>query len=352
MAGRRWGKWDAVRLGELAEQLGCRLEGDDGREITGVRTLEDAGPQDVTFVAQGRYLPRLAHSKAGAVILGDGLPPAGRPTLRTPNPYLAFARALALFHSPPAPIPGIHPTAVVAPDARVAPGASVGPLCVLGPGSEVGSGTILEAQVFVGAQARIGQECRIFPQVVLGERVRLGNRVTVHSGTVVGADGFGYARDGARYVKIPQVGGVVIEDDVEIGANVAIDRATLGETRIGRGTKIDNLVQVGHNVRIGEDTVIVAQVGISGSSAIGSRVTLAGQVGVVDHVEIGDGVIVGAQAGVTKDIPAGSVVLGSPAIPHTEFKRRVAATGRLSEMRRALRALEERLAALEARLGG
>ena len=339
-----------MRLGELAERLGCRLEGDGGLEISGVRGLEDAGPQDLTFVAQERYLSRLAGSAAAAVILAEGWPPTDRPALRTSNPTLAFAHVLSLFHPAPVPAPGIHPTAVVAPDARVAPSASVGPLPAVGSGAEVGADTILEAHVAVGAGVRIGQGCRIFPQVTLRDGVVLGDRVTVHSGTVIGADGFGYARDGHRYVKIPQVGRVVIEDDVEIGANVTIDRATLGETRIGRGTKIDNLVQIGHNVRVGADTVIVAQVGISGSSRIGSRVTLAGQVGVVDHVEIGDDVIVGAQAGVTKDIPPGTVVLGSPAIPHGEFKRQLAATARLPEMRKILRALEERLAALEARL--
>ncbi len=340
-----------MRLGELAERLGCRLEGDGGLEISAVRGLEDAGPRDLSFVAHERYLTRLPSSAAGAVILAEGWPPVDRPALRTPNPVLAFARALTLFHPLPTPAPGIHPTAVVAPDARVAPDASVGPLTVLGPGVRVGAGTILDAHVTVGAGVQIGEGCRIFPQVVLRDGGLLGDRVIVHSGAVIGADGFGFARDGHRYVKIPQVGRVVIEDDVEIGANVTIDRATLGETRIGRGTKIDNLVQIAHNVRIGADTVIVAQVGISGSSRVGSRVTLAGQVGVVDHVEIGDDVIVGAQAGVTKDIPPGSVVLGSPAIPHGEFKRQVAAVARLPEMRKLLRALEERLAALEARLG-
>jgi UDP-3-O-[3-hydroxymyristoyl] glucosamine N-acyltransferase len=341
-----------VRLGELAEQLECRLEGETGLEIRAVRSLEEAGPQDLSFVVQERYLPRLAGSAAGAVILPEGWPPVDRPALRTSNPYLAFARALSLFHPSSAPPPGIHSTAVVAPDAQVAPGASVGPLTVLGADVTVGSGTILEALVDVGAGVRIGQACRIFPHVSLRDGVILGDRVIVHSGAVIGADGFGYARDGHRYVKIPQVGRVVIEDDVEIGANVTIDRATLGETRIGRGTKIDNLVQIGHNVCVGADTVIVAQVGISGSSRVGSRVTLAGQVGVVDHVEIGDDVVVGAQAGVTKDIPPGSAVLGSPAIPHGEFKRQLAVTSGLPRMRKLLRGLEERLAALEARLTG
>lgn len=340
-----------MRLDELAERLGCRLEGSGELEVGGLRGLEDAGPQDLSFVAAERYLPRLKASAAGAVILAEGWPAVDRPALRTANPVLAFARALTLFHPPGAPAPGIHPTAVVAPDARVAPDASVGALSVLGPGAAVGPGTILEAHVTVGAGVRIGRGCRIGAQVVLRDGVEVGDRVTIHSGAVIGADGFGFARDGRRYVKIPQVGRVVIEDDVEIGANAAIDRATLGETRIGRGTKIDNLVQIGHNVRVGADTVIVAQVGISGSCRVGSRVTLAGQVGVVDHVEIGDEVIVGAQSGVTKDIPPGSVVLGSPAVPHGEFKRRVAATARLPELRKLLRALEERLAALEARLG-
>jgi UDP-3-O-[3-hydroxymyristoyl] glucosamine N-acyltransferase len=339
-----------VRLGELADRLGCRLEGDGGLEVIAVRSLEEAGPHHLSFVGQERYVSRLQDSAAGAVILGDGWPPVDRPALRTPNPYLALARALSLLNPAPVLLPGIHPTVVTAADTRVAPDACVGPLCVLGPGTEVGPGTVLEAQVAVGARVRIGEECRIHPHVTLRDDVVLGDRVIIHSGSVIGADGFGYARDGHRYAKIPQVGRVVIEDDVEIGANVCIDRATLDETRIGRGTKIDNLVQVGHNVRIGADTAIIAQVGISGSVRIGSRVTLAGQVGVVDHVEIGDDVIVGAQAGVTKDIPPRSTVLGAPAVPHIEFKRQLAALARLPELRKALRALEERLAALEARL--
>jgi len=339
-----------VRLGELAERLGCKLEGDAGIEIRGVRGLEDAGPEDLTFITEERYLARLRDTPAAAAIVAEGLPAPGRPALRTSNPYLALARALAVFHPTASAPSGVHPTAVVAADARIDPQASIGPLCVVQAGVEIGPGTVLEAQVFVGANSRVGRECRIFPQVTLRDGTWLGDRVTVHSGAVVGADGFGFARDGARYVKIPQVGRVVLEDDVEIGANTTIDRATLGETRIGRGTKLDNLVQIGHNVRVGGDTVIAGQVGISGSTRIGSRVTLAGQAGVVDHVSIGDDVIVGAQAGVSKDIPAGSIVLGSPAIPHREFKRQVAAVARLPELVKVLRGLESRLKALEERL--
>jgi len=340
----------AVRLAALAEQIGCRLEGNGGLEVVGVRALEEAGPADLTFVTDARQFPRLQASRAGAVILPESLPAADRPALRTANPHLTLARALATFH-PPVPLgPGVHFSAVVSADAHVDPAASVGPLCVIAAGAAIGAGTALDAQVFVGANVRIGRGCRIYPHVTLREGTRLGDRVTVHPGAVIGADGFGYARDGARHVKIPQVGGVILEDDVEIGANVAIDRATLGATRIGRGTKIDNLVQIAHNVQVGEDTVIAGQVGISGSTQIGSRVMMAGQVGVVDHVRIGDNVMIGAQAGVTKDIPPGAIVLGSPAVPHMEFKRHLAATARLPLLGKALRAIEERLRALETRL--
>ena len=339
-----------MRLGALAERIGCRLDGDGGIEVAEIRALDEAGPTDLTFVADAKRVAQLPASRAGAVILPESAPAVDRPALRTSNPYLALARALAVFHPADRVVPGVHATAVVAADARVDAGASVGPLCVIASGAEIDAGTLLDAQVFVGANVRIGRDCRIFPQVTLREGTRLGDRVTVHAGAVIGADGFGYAREGTRYVKIPQVGRVVLEDDVEIGANVTIDRATLGATRIGRGTKIDNLVQIAHNVQVGEDTVIVAQVGISGSSRIGSRVTLAGQVGVVDHVRIGDNAVVGAQSGVGRDVPDGAMVWGSPAAPHLEYKRQLAAMARLPRLGKALRALEERLRALEARL--
>ena len=339
-----------MRLGVLAERIGCRLDGDGAIDVAAIRALDEAGPADLTFLTDAKRVALVSTSRAAAVILPDSAPAVDRPALRTSNPYLALARALAELHPAARVAAGIHPSATVAADARVDAGASIGPLCVISSGAEIDAGTALDAQVFVGANVRIGRDCRIFPHVTLREGAQLGARVTVHAGAVIGADGFGYAREGARYVKIPQVGRVVLEDDVEIGANVTIDRATLGATRIGRGTKIDNLVQIAHNVQVGEDTVIVAQVGIAGSSQIGSRVTLAGQVGVVDHVRIGDDVVVGAQAGVANDIPPRTVALGSPAVPHLEFKRQLAATARLPLLGKTLRALEERLRALEARL--
>jgi UDP-3-O-[3-hydroxymyristoyl] glucosamine N-acyltransferase len=271
-----------------------------------------------------------------------------RPALRSTNPHLAFARALTLFHPPAAPTPGIHPSAVVARDATVAPTACVGPLCVIGPRASIGPGSWLEAQVFVGTGVRVGAECRVHAQVSLREGTLVGDRVILHSGAVLGADGFGYARDGARRVKIPQVGRVVVEDEVEIGANTTIDRATLGETRVGRGTKIDNLVQVAHNVVIGPDAVIVA----AGSARVGARAVLAGQVGVVDHVGIGDDAVVGAQSGVKRDVPDRAIVLGSPAVPHTDAKRQLAAVATLPDLRKKVRDLEARLRALEAGRAG
>ena len=341
---RARGSGETMRLAELAAAIGCRVDGAADIEIRGVLSLEEAGPADLSFVARKEYLSRLADSRAAAVIVGEDWAPVDRPALRSRNPYLALARALEAVYPPSTPAPGVHPSAVMSPEA------TVGPLCLVGRGASIGAHTVLEGQVAVGEGARIGSHCRLAPQVVLRDGVVLGDRVILHSGVVVGADGFGYAREGTHYLKIPQVGRVVIEDDVEIGANTTIDRATLGETRIGRGTKIDNLVQIAHNVQVGADTIIVAQVGVSGSSRIGSRVTIAGQVGIVDHVEIGDDVIVGAQAGVTKDIPARSVMLGSPAVPHQELKRQLAAVARLPEMRRLVQALEERITALEARL--
>jgi UDP-3-O-[3-hydroxymyristoyl] glucosamine N-acyltransferase len=337
-----------MRLRELAEKLGCRLVGDGEIEVRGLASVEEAGEGDLTFVADPRHLGGLERSRASAVILREGDPASPKPTLRTEDPYLAFVTALRLFYPPDLPPPGVHHSSIVRPGARLADGVSIGPFSYIEDGVAIGSRSVIGAQVYIGRASTLGADCRVYPQVVIREGVEIGDRVIIHSGAVIGSDGFGYLRDrrGAR-VKIPQVGGVVIEDDVEIGANAAIDRAALGTTRVKRGAKIDNLVQIAHNVTVGEDTVIAAQTGISGSVRIGDRVIMGGQVGIADHIDIGDDVTLGAKSGVTKDVPKGMVMLGSPAHDHMEFKRSLAAVSRLPQLLKAVQAMESRLRALE-----
>jgi UDP-3-O-[3-hydroxymyristoyl] glucosamine N-acyltransferase len=341
-----------LTLGQIARALGATLEGDASRVVSGVAPLETAAPADVSFVTDPRYAAAAQASRAGAFLAPPGVTGLPAPVLRAASPRLALIDLIALFHPPTALAPGVHPSAVVASDARVAPTAWVGALAVIEAGAQIGAGARLYPLVYVGAGAVIGDEAVLYPQVVVREGVRLGRRVIVHPGAVIGADGFGYAFDGARHRKIPQVGGVRIEDDVEIGANTTIDRAMLGETVVRQGTKIDNLVQVAHNVEIGEHTVIAGQTGISGSCRIGRGVVMAGQVGLADHVNVGDGAVLGAQAGIHADVAPGQKVLGSPARPLTETKRIMLATGHLPALIRQVRALERRLARLEARLGG
>lgn len=337
-----------MRLRELAERLGCRLVGDGEIEVRDLAPIDDAGEGDLTFVASRRHFQKVEASRASAVILREGDPACSKPTLVAADPYLAFIQALHLFYPPKLPPPGLHPSSIVGPGVCLAEGVSIGPLSYIEESASIGTRSAIGAQVYIGRGSRVGADCHVYPQVMIREGVEIGDRVIIHSGAVIGSDGFGYQRDsrGVR-VKIPQVGRVVLEDDVEIGANVTIDRATMGTTRLKRGTKIDNLVQIGHNVTIGADTVIVAQTGISGSTKIGDRVTLAGQVGIVDHVEIGDDVTVGAQAAVTKDLPPGKVYLGWPAAPHLEFKRNLAAMQQLPRLIKSLRTIEARLTALE-----
>ncbi|HET7342656.1 MAG TPA: UDP-3-O-(3-hydroxymyristoyl)glucosamine N-acyltransferase [Methylomirabilota bacterium] len=339
-------------LGELAEALHARLEGDPARIVTGVAPLDSAGPDQISFLTDPRYREAARTSRAGAFLAPADVADLPGPTLHSPAPQQALIDLLCLFHPvAPAP-PGIDRTAVVASDARVDPGATVGPLCVVESRAVVGPGARLHALVHVGAGVEIGEGCVLHPHVSLREGVRLGRRVVIHAGAVLGADGFGYAFDGQAHRKIPQVGGVLIEDDVEIGANTTIDRATFGDTVVRRGSKIDNLVQIGHNVEVGEHSLLVAQVGVSGSSRLGRGVVLAGQVGVADHVTIGDGVIAGAQAGIPSSIKAGEKVLGTPARPLLQAKRIMVAETRLPELLQRVRALEQRLQELAARLGG
>lgn len=343
----------AVRLtlAELAARLGGVAEGDLGAVLTGVAGLAEAGPADVTFLEGARLLPAAATGNAGAILVPEGLDLARRNLIRVENPRLAFAAALAFFHPQPRPATGRHPTAVVAPDAIVAATASVGALCYVGPRARIGEGAVLLPQSHVGADGTIGEDTLLHPGAAVLERVVVGARVIIHAGAVIGSDGFGYVHDGHGHRKIPQVGTVEIGDDVEIGAGATIDRATVGVTRIGRGTKIDNLVQVGHNVTIGEHAILVAQVGIGGSARIGDGAVLAGQAGVGDHAEIGAGARVGGQAGVIRHVPPGATVAGFGPQPHGEFLKSQAVFDQLPQLRRRVAELEKRLAAVEAAAG-
>jgi UDP-3-O-[3-hydroxymyristoyl] glucosamine N-acyltransferase len=335
-----------VKLRELAERLGCELRGDGGIEIEGVAGIEQAGPGDVTFLANPRYASHLATTRAAAVILAPGHE-APLPCLVSDSPYLAFVRAVGMLRPPARPAPGVHLSAQVDPSAVLGADVHVGALAVVGRGVRLGARTTLHPQVVLYEGVEVGEDCVLHSGVQVRERCRLGNRVVVQNGAVIGGDGFGFARDPeGRYQKFPQVGIVVIEDDVEIGALTAIDRAALGETRIGRGTKLDNLVQVGHSVAIGEDSVLAGQVGIAGSSRIGSRVTLAGQVGVAGHLTIGDGVVATAQTGIPGSVEEGSVVSGSPAIENRAWLKSSAVFAKLPELQKRLRELERKVESL------
>jgi len=336
-------------LGRLADALGASLVGDAAHLVTGVAPLETAGPGHVSFLTDRKYLKQAEASRAGAFVVARdvaGLPGA---LLQVDHPQQALIALLELFH-PEAPTPpGAHPAACVAEGARIDGTASVGPLAVVEAGAVVGARSRVGALSFVGAGAVLGEDVRLYPRVVVREGVRIGDRVIVHSGAVLGADGFGYAFDGRGHRKIPQVGGLRIDDDVEIGANTTIDRATLGETVVRRGAKIDNLVQIGHNCDVGEDVILVAQVGIAGSSRVGDRAMLAGQVGVADHVTIGAGAILTAKSGVPSDVPAGEVWGGLPSRPVADTRRIWASESQLPELIRRVRALEKRVRELEGR---
>ncbi len=332
-----------MKLGELATRLDCALVGDAQVEVSRVAALERAGPGDLSFVASRKYAPQAARTRAAALIAGPGFG-SSLPLLVTPNPYLAFARAVGLLHPAPRPEPGVHPSAQVDPTAVLGPGVHVGAGAVVGARARIGACTVLHAHVVISDDAEIGEDCLLHSGAQVREGCRLGQRVVVQNGAVIGSDGFGFARDAdGRYEKIPQVGSVVIEDDVEIGALCAIDRAALHETRIGRGCKLDNLVQIGHSVTLGPDSVLAGQVGIAGSTEVGRGVTLAGQVGVNGHIRIGDGATATGQSGITRDLEAGAFVSGLPAIPNTEWRRAAVLFTRLPELQRRVRRLEEEL---------
>jgi UDP-3-O-[3-hydroxymyristoyl] glucosamine N-acyltransferase len=335
-------------LHDLAERLDCRLDGDGAIDIRRVMTLEDAGPGDLTFFANPKYIVELRVTRASAVILGETDEAAPCAMLRARAPYLAFARAVALFAPADVHPPGVHRLADIAHTATIAPDASVAAFVSVGEEAVIGRRAVLYPHVAIGRGARIGEDCVIHARASIRERVEIGNRVIVQDGAVIGSDGFGFARtpDGTHQ-KIPQVGGVVIEDDVEIGANTTIDRPAVGETRIGAGTKIDNLVQVAHGVRIGRGVLLAAQVGIAGSTTLDDNVTLAGQVGVAGHLTLGKGVVATAQTGIPNSVDPDSFISGYPAIPNRDWLKSSAIFRRLPELKKAVADMERRLAALE-----
>lgn len=328
-------------LGEIARAVGGDLEGPADLVLTGVAGLDEAGPSELSFLANPRYRAALAATRAGAVLVTADEPCRdGLPRVRTKDPYAALVVVLARLDPGPPPVEGIHPTAVVHPSARLAAGVGLGPHAVVEARARVGARTRVAAGAYVGEDAALGEDVYLYPHAHVGRGCVLGDRVVLHAGAVLGSDGFGYAPVDGAYRKVPQLGIVIVEDDVEIGANACIDRATFGATRIGRGTKIDNLVQIAHNVAVGEHSALAAQSGVAGSTRLGRGVVLGGQAGLIGHLRIGDGARVAAQAGVIGHIEAGETVSGYPARPHREALRVAAHLRKLPELDRRIRALE------------
>ncbi len=334
-------------LREIAEFIGARLVGDGDTLIEEIKGIDEAGPGDLTFIANPKYRSKLETTRASAVLVDNHIEKAAPSLLIVQDPYAALARVLDLVYPQVQADPGIHPRAHVEPEADISDRAVVYPNVYVGRHAKIGSRAVLYPGVFVGDGAEVGEDTVLHPNVVVHTRCIIGRRVILHAGVVIGGDGFGFANPGVENLKVPQVGIVQIDDDVEIGANTTVDRGTLGKTWIQHGVKIDNLVQVAHNVVIGENSIIVAQVGISGSTKIGKSVILAGQVGLVGHIEIGDGVMVGAQSGVAEDIQPGQLVSGSPALPHRKWLRIQTIIAKLPEIRSTIRSLVKRVEELE-----
>jgi len=337
-----------MNLQQIAEKLECVVEGDGAIEITGVAGLEDAGAGELTFLSNRKYLRALGTTRASAVLIapGEACPPHVA-ALRSKNPYLDFARAIELFHPAPHFAPGVHPTAVIADSAQVGVGAHIGPYCYIADGVQIGDHAVLHSFVTIYSGARIGSHFFAHSHACVRENCRIGDRVILQNGVVVGSDGFGFAPDAnGHWRKMRQAGIAVIGDNVEIQAHSAIDRATVGETRVGRGSKIDDLVLVGHACKIGEDTLLCGQVGLAGSTTVGNHCILAGQVGAAGHLKIGDGATVSSQSGVPGDVPEGAVYSGYPAMDNLEWRKSVAVFNRLPEMQKELRELRAELARL------
>src|SRR5882762_2960475 len=334
-----------ILLRDLAAQLGCELRGDGEIEITGVAGLEQAGPTELTFLANPKYAPKVKHTRAAAVLVSEPLPQPKPASVISANPYHDFARALALFYQPPRPAPGIHPQASIAATAQIGEGASIGAFTVVGENVSIGSNAILHPHVVIYEGAQIGDDFYAHSHAVVREYCRIGHRVILQNGVVVGGDGYGFAKTSeGTHFKIVQSGVTVIEDDVEIQSLTSIDRATVGETRVKRGAKIDSLVQVGHACVVGEDNIICAQTGLAGSTILGKNVLLAGQVGVSGHLTIHDNAIIYAQSGIGGDVAPGAVMSGSPAFEARHWLRAITAFPKLPDLLRTMRQLENRIA--------
>jgi UDP-3-O-[3-hydroxymyristoyl] glucosamine N-acyltransferase len=344
-----------MKLGQIAEKLDCTLEGNANLEITGVAGIEDARAGELTFLANRKYRPALETTHASAILIAQDAPadqkagPLRMAALRSANPYLDFARAIELFHPAQQFAAGIHATAVVAKSAKIGAGAHIGPYCFVDENVEIGRNAVLHSFVAIYRDARIGDDFFAHSHACVREACRIGNRVLLQNGVVVGSDGYGFARQSdGRWYKMRQAGITVIDDDVEIQAHSAIDRATIGETHIARGTKIDNLVQVGHACKVGEDTLLCGQVGLAGTTRVGNRCILAGQVGAAGHLTIGDGATLTAQSGVPNDVPPGAVYSGYPAMDNLAWRKSIAVFNRLPELQRELRELRDEVARLHA----
>ncbi len=340
-----------IDIRQIAELIGGDIEGDEGILISGVSGIKEARQGEITFVANKRYSNLMETTNASAIIVSRDIERSNSRTLiKTDDPYLAFTRVMRMWangNGDTQAEAGIHPTAVIGKNAKLGEGVSIQAFAVIGDDVEIGDNVVIYPQVYIGRKTKIGEETLIYPRVTIREKISIGKRCIIHSGTVIGSDGFGFAPVKGTHHKVPQIGTVIIEDDVEIGANVAIDRATIGKTQIGRGTKIDNLVQIAHNVTIGNNSIIVAQVGLSGSSTIGSGVTIAGQAGVTGHIVVGDNSTVAARSGVTKSVPPNSCVSGFPAQPHDKEKRLKVSLLRVPETNKKIRDLEKRIRSLE-----
>jgi UDP-3-O-[3-hydroxymyristoyl] glucosamine N-acyltransferase len=337
-----------MTLREIARLLSCDVRGAEDVEITGVAGIDEACPDHLTFVANPKYIPSIATTRAGAIILGRDAPQTPIPTLLADDPYVTFAKAIELFYQPPRPAPGVHPTATIAASATLGRNVSVGANAVIGEGARLGDNCVLYPNVTIYPFAQIGDDFVAHSNAVVREHCRIGNRVTLQNGAVIGSDGFGFApQTSGAYYKIVQSGIVVLEDDVEVGSNTCIDRATVGETKIGKGVKLDNLIQIGHGCRVGENTAMAAQVGLAGSTRVGARVFLAGQVGAAGHLTIGDDVIAIAQTGIARSVEAGKTISGSPEMDFRLWKKNYLIMLNLPELAQTVKQLKKEVEELK-----